>query len=271
MIHFQTSTPWSAIKGFHSKYFSWLRNHKVYLNLTKFKTDTLVPCGFLVGAHPGFLRRNEAKEELRGSLSIDPEELPFQLSARTISVPLKEGEPGRFSFQAVVVETAVKHATKLRDFFYMQDNPATAVKTYPYTGMNQFVPLLKSTEWTVQKIFLLAQLHVKIIDDLKKIYVHNLKDLNNVINANNEALLQSFYELKMSGTYVHPIRHVASDQLIHSIHNTGKPHVKVVLGQSSKYNEALGQLELIHTTLLNKIDPQYHKNVFLDGVQPGMR
>lgn len=56
MVHFQTSTPWSAVKGFNSQYFSWLKKHKMYLNLTKFKPDTLVPSGFLVGTHPSFLR-----------------------------------------------------------------------------------------------------------------------------------------------------------------------------------------------------------------------
>jgi hypothetical protein len=116
MVHFQTSTPWSAVKGFNSQYFSWLKKHKMYLNLTKFKPDTLVPSGFLVGTHPSFLRWTEAEEELHGSLSIDPDELPFQLSTRTISVLLKDGEPGRFSFRAIVVETTVKFTAKLREY-----------------------------------------------------------------------------------------------------------------------------------------------------------
>jgi hypothetical protein len=59
----------------------------------------------LVGAHPGHFRRNKAEEELHGSLGIEPEEIPFQLSARTISVPLQEGDPIRFSFQVVIVKT----------------------------------------------------------------------------------------------------------------------------------------------------------------------
>jgi hypothetical protein len=53
----------------------------------------LVSCGFLVGAHPGHLRRDEAEEELRMSLDADPERFPFQLSSRSISVPIKEGDP----------------------------------------------------------------------------------------------------------------------------------------------------------------------------------
>jgi hypothetical protein len=86
MVQFQTSSPWRVIKGYKSPYFSWLKYHRVFITYTKFKTDTLVVCGFLLGAHPGHLRHDEAKEEFRGSLSMDSDDLPFQLSSRTISV-----------------------------------------------------------------------------------------------------------------------------------------------------------------------------------------
>jgi hypothetical protein len=42
-----------------------------------------------MGAHPGHFCRDEAEEELKGSLFIAPEVIPFQLSTRTISIPLK--------------------------------------------------------------------------------------------------------------------------------------------------------------------------------------
>jgi hypothetical protein len=77
MIHFQTATPWTYIKSFKNHYFAWLRENKVFINYTKFKTDTSVPCGFLVGAHPGFLRCTEAEEELLGSLGLDEGQIHF--------------------------------------------------------------------------------------------------------------------------------------------------------------------------------------------------
>jgi hypothetical protein len=151
MVQFQTSAPWISLKSPKSLYFRWLKECKVYINQTRFKTDTLVACGFLVGAHPGFMRRDEAEEELQASLDIEPDSLPFQLSSRSISVPIKEGDRSRFSFQAIVVETLVKHAQPLREKFYKLDPPQKAVANYPYTGNYQFVPMLKTKEWPIEK------------------------------------------------------------------------------------------------------------------------
>jgi hypothetical protein len=107
MIAFQCSNPWAKLKSPNHPFFQWLRLNKVFLNQTKFKTSSLVPCGFLLGAHPGHLRRDEAEDELRISLGFPiDEELPFQLSARSVSVPVQEGKSDRYSFQAVVVETS---------------------------------------------------------------------------------------------------------------------------------------------------------------------
>ncbi len=92
MVQFQTSVSWSMLKGFKNPYFTWLKAHRVFLNYTKFKTDTLVACGFSVGAHPGFMRRDKAEEEICGSLGFDKDEANFQLSSRYISVPIKDGE-----------------------------------------------------------------------------------------------------------------------------------------------------------------------------------
>ncbi len=167
MVQFQTSVPWIALKSYKSTYFTWLKECKVYLNHTKFKTDTLVACGFLVGAHPGHLRRDEAEVELRVSLDADPDKFPFQLSSRSISVPVKEGDPSRYSFQAIVVETSTQLASTIWEKFYELDQPAKAQAIYPYTGMYQFVPLLKSKEWPVDKIYKLARLHVNLIESLR--------------------------------------------------------------------------------------------------------
>jgi hypothetical protein len=95
MVQFQTSTPWSSIKGFRSKYFAWMRENKVFLNYTKFKMETLVPTDFLVGAHPGHLHCDEAEVELRCSLGLSEGELSFQITSHTITVPTQEGSTQR--------------------------------------------------------------------------------------------------------------------------------------------------------------------------------
>jgi hypothetical protein len=41
--------------------------------------------------------------------------------------------------------------------------------------------MLKSKEWSIQKIFQLAQLHVYIFYDLKYIYVQNTQNFNNLV------------------------------------------------------------------------------------------
>jgi hypothetical protein len=194
MVHFQTSTPWSTIKAFKSRYFAWLTDNRVFLNYTKFKTETLVPCGFLVGAHPGYLRRNEADEELHASLGLDPGEIPFQISARSVSVPIKEDDTRQYTFNAVIIETSTKYAARLRECFYVLQDPTKATESYPYTGLYQFVPMVKSADWLVAKIYQLAHLHSSIIDDLKPIYVHHIQDINNVIDDDGHSLLQGFLQ-----------------------------------------------------------------------------
>jgi hypothetical protein len=146
MITFQCSVTWASLKDPNSGFFKWLHFNKVYLNQTKFKTDTLVPCGFLLGAHPGFLHWDEAEQELRNSLNLNCEELPFQLSAHTVSVPVQDGKPEQYSFQGVVVETSTKHANSLREWFYELGHPKQAESKYPYTGRYQFVPFIKSQD-----------------------------------------------------------------------------------------------------------------------------
>jgi len=266
MVHFQTSTPWQSIKSFKSRYFMWLTDNRVFINYTKFKTDTLVPCGFFVGAHPGHFRRNEAEEELLASLGLDPNEIPFQLSSRSVSVPIKEDDPRRYSFNAVIVETSTKNAAKLREKFYELQDPRTAIGDYPYTGLYQFVPMVKSTDWPISKIYQLAHLHSSIIDDLKVIYVHHIQDIHNVIDDDGHSLLQGFYGMTVTGLPSEDIH----DRLLHSIHNTSKPGVKVGLVPSSKYEAALGQFANIQNILTNSIQEKYHASVFISGNRPQM-
>jgi hypothetical protein len=270
MVQFQTSLPWIALKSAKSVYFTWLKECRVYLNQTKFKTDTLVACGFLVGAHPGFLRRDEAEEELRVSLDLEKEPLPFQLSSRSISVPIKEGDPGRFSFQAIVVETSVPYAQPLREKFYQLDPPNTAQETYPYTGMYPFVPLMKSKEWTLAKIYQLAQLHVSIVTHLHPLFITNLQDINNIINKQGNSLLQGFYGMTTTPISIHDSEITPPAQLIHSIHNTSRSTTKAVLVQRTKLESAIDQLSNIANILKNNIEHSFHGNVFVSGTEPAL-
>jgi hypothetical protein len=163
MVQFQCSISWQKIKRMKEPYFQWLHQSKVYLNLTKFKSDTLVVCGFLLGAHPGHLRREDAEKELLQRLTLDTD-FPFQLSSRTISVPFDNSKDAkRYSFPAVAVETSSRQAKHLREAFFSQPKPEVAKVKYPYTGLYQFVPMLQSKEWPTVKIFQLAKVHVKIL------------------------------------------------------------------------------------------------------------
>jgi hypothetical protein len=270
IIHFQTATPWTYIKSFKNPYFAWLRENKVFINYTKFKTDTLVPCSFLVGAHPGFLRRTEAEEELLGSLGLDAGQIPFQLTSHTISVPIQEGAPSRYSFQAVVVECSAADAPKLRERFYDLDRPNSKNRLYPYTGLYQFVPCLKSKDWPIDKIYRLAQLHVAILEDLKPIHITNLQDINHVIAESGDSLLHVFYTMPATKSSGNAPSITPDDQLVHSIHNSGNSMMKVALVHSAKFQEALDTFSNIGNILYNSIQPEYHPFVFVPGMQPAL-
>jgi hypothetical protein len=153
----------------------------------------------------------------------------------------------------VVVETAAKTTVALRERFYELEDPEKAITSYPYTGGYQFVPLLKSKEWSIQKIYHLAQLHVAMVDDLKPIYLQNLLDINHIVPADEVQHMQKFYDLHTTSTEHPKIGHVPGNQLLHSIHNTNKQHTKVALVQSAKYMDALDQLENLDNILHNLI------------------
>jgi hypothetical protein len=244
MVNFQCSTPWARLKSPNHPFFNWLHLNKVFLNQTIFKASSLVPCGFLLGAHPGHLRKDEAEDELRISLGYSlEEELPFQLFARTVSVPIQEGKQDRSAFQAVVVETSTQHAASLRKIFFSLGNPTKVLERFPYTGKCQFVPFLKTKEWIITKILSLAKLHVRIIQELRPIFLANLQHIHNGIN-DGIMLMQGFYGVM----YQFPAADEGQfhlEPLLHSIHNTAKPTTKVALVHSSHYEEALTQLSAI--------------------------
>lgn len=79
MVHFQVATPWGQLKKPTGSYFGRLHKHEVFLNAMKFNVDTLVPCGFLVGAHPSYLHCDEAKKEFVVRLGLEDQPIPFQI------------------------------------------------------------------------------------------------------------------------------------------------------------------------------------------------
>jgi len=264
MVLFQCSMPWNMIKK-DSEYFKWLRLNRVFLNQTKFKMDTIVPCGFLLGAHPGFFRRDKAEKEFQTTLNFtDP--IPFQLFSRSVSVPISSQKQDRFSFQAVVVETSVAHAAALWEWFYSL-NPDLIRFKHPYTAPYPFVPFLPSRAWTVEKIYKLAMLHLEIITDQRPIFLQNLQDLCNIVFSNSFSLLQGFLSMCCSSS---PDSTELAKQLIVSMHNTGNPTTKVVLIPKANEEEALKQLAAIHSIMLSNIDAEFHSKVFLEGKQAGL-
>jgi len=244
-------------------YFLWQHHSKVYLNLTKFKSDTSVVCGFLFGAHPGHLRREDAEKEFLARLEL-PTDFPFQLSSRTISVPIDSSKDSkRYSFPAVAVETSARQAKCLRESFFSQPKPEISKAKVPYTGPYQFVPTLQSKEWPVVKIYQLAKVHVKICQNLKPIFIQNLQDIRNAIASDGHTLMRGF--LGMSRKIEDKVY-----ALIHSVHNTNCPHIKAIPVPQENYEVAVEQFSTIHLDLLSGVPREFHSSVFVDGMEAGL-
>lgn len=262
MVHIRCSVTWNKIKRVQDDYFQYLHWNKVYLNLTKFKADTLVVCGFFVGAHPGHLRREDAEVELRKRLQLPPD-FPFQLSSRTISVPIAPGKDERYAFPAVAVESSTKFAKRLREAFFAQPKPSEAKLQFPYTGMYQFVPVIQSKEWPISKIFQLAKVHTKICQNLKVVYLENLQDIRNVIGTEGQLLMRGFLGMVTTTDF-------GTVQLIQSIHNTGRNGIKAALVPKEHYEAALEHFATLHQQLLSGVNPEYHKKVFIGNQEAGL-
>jgi hypothetical protein len=153
--------------------------------------------------------------------------------------------------------------------FYELDQPIKVQVNYPYTGMYQFVPLLKSKEWPISKIFQLVQLHVTIVDGLRPLFIENLQDINNVIDDQGNSLMQGFYGMTVSSPQADVAEGITpTSPSSHSIHNTQKHTTKVILLQSNKFVDAVDQFSNIHNILQNNIKKQYHMNVFISEPHP---
>jgi hypothetical protein len=83
--------------------FKWLHVNKVFLNHTKFKTDTLVPCGFLLSALPGFSCHNEAELDFKTNISPENSPVPLQLSLQSVSVALSSCTTNRLASRSLLL------------------------------------------------------------------------------------------------------------------------------------------------------------------------
>jgi hypothetical protein len=257
MVHFSCTVSWNKVKRMQDLYFQWMHQHKVYINLTMFKSATLVICGFFVGAHPGHLHRDDAEKEIRDRLQL-PEAFPFQLTSRTSSLPRDSSkESERCAFPAVAIETSARQAKKLREAFFALPPPSEAKVDHPYTGCYQFVPTLQSTEWPLHKIFQLAKVHVKICDNLKAIYVQTLQNIWNEIGSQGHTLMRGFLGMQHK-------RDGITHSIVHSAHNTSRPNIKAVLVPAEYYDVAIDKLASMHQSLLSGVPQIYHKNVFVE-------
>lgn len=228
----------------------------------------MVVCGFFVGAHPGHIRREDAEQELHLRLQLPPD-FQFQLSSRTISVPLAHGNTNRYSFPAVAIVTSARMAKRLQEAMFSLPKPSDAKTVYPYTGIYQFVPVLTSKEWPPSKIFQLVKVQTKICQNLRVIYLENLQDLRNVIGTEGQVLLRGFMAMAMAMAMT---RKTDTDEapLIHSVHNTSRKTIKAVLVPRENYDDALEAFSTLHQQLLSGVHPDFHKKVFVGSLEAGM-
>jgi hypothetical protein len=164
---------------------------------------------------------------------------------------MHDGKPDCYAFQAVIVETSAAHAAHLRERFLTRGDPLTAKNYFPYVGRYQFIPFLKSKEWSTEKIFTLAKLHSLMINSLKPVFVHNLQDLRTLIGP-SFTLHHGFYGIKEKASSRQP----GPNPLIYYIHNTSIPTTKVALVTQENLEEAITQLSVVRSILLAKAPPR---------------
>jgi hypothetical protein len=110
------------------------------------------------------------------------------------------------------------------------------------------------------------KLHVKIIQDLKAIFLTNLQDIHGIISSDGATLMQGFYAMQY--THLKPPDRAPRQPpcCIQSIIST----TKVALVPASHYDTALTQLSAIHSILASYVPLKYHKNVFVASLPAGI-
>jgi hypothetical protein len=58
--------------------------------------------------------------------------------------------------------------------------------------------------------------------------------------------------------------------LVHSVHYTNRPHVKVFLVHQENYESAIEQFRTIHLDLLAGAPQEFQGNVFVEGMEAGL-
>jgi hypothetical protein len=111
-----------------------------------------------------------------------------------VSVTHPNQSSSHYHIQVVIVELSAPAAAALRERFYARQPDITKQK-YPYVGRYTFVPFLPSKEWTVDTIYNLARLHMKLITNLTSVYIHNVQDIRNVIHPSGITLYQGFLSM----------------------------------------------------------------------------
>jgi hypothetical protein len=184
-----------------------------------------------------------------------------------VSIVHPNPSSNRYHIQAVIVESSAPVAAALRKSFYALQPDITKQKS-PYVGRYTFVPFLPSKEWTIDTIYNLARLHMKLITDLMPVCINNVQDIRNIIHPSGVTLYQGFLSMltRAEATWSGQ----GPQQLLESVHNTGKPTIQVALVPCSHEQEAKIQFAALQLILLNNILPEYHDKVFHEDKQPGL-
>jgi hypothetical protein len=104
---------------------------------------------------------------------------------------------------------------------------------------------------------------MKLITNLTPVCIHNVQDIRNAIHPSGITL----YHVNKRGGQQEWSR---TQQLLESVHNTGKPTTKVALVPRPHEEEAKLQFAALPSILLNNILPEYHDKVFHENKQPGL-
>ena len=257
MIRFSISIPWHVLKDPKKAYYHWLRSEGIFMSKHNFQMDTVFAAGWFFGVHPDITRRDDSHAELLSRTNLPPD-VKFQLSSRTINIPLTKNGTMKTPIRALVVECDSKHIAKLREAMFRLGDPKRARHSWPITGHFMFVPLFETKAWPHSKIVKVAQLHTRTIDRLTPFYLDNLKDIDTKLedDAGNtltvRAGLNQFEATTPDGT---------SLPLFHSVHKTNRDTVITLLVDRDFVPAAEQKLLSIHEILVNSLPRNTHDKV----------
>jgi len=177
MIRFSLDLPWHIIKDPKKAYFNWLRSEGIFMGRHHFQMDTVAAAGWFFGVHPDVTRRDDSLPELYQRTGL-PSSIRFQLSARTVNIPIMKNGSIKMAIHAIVVECDSKNVTQIREALFTLGDPATERIHWPVTGHFMFVPIYETKAWPHQKIVSVPKIHTKLIESLSPLYLDNIKDID---------------------------------------------------------------------------------------------